>query len=68
MAEELKYVECPHCKKPVPEDALRCIYCEEMLDVRVGFLSNLSSLQKGALISVVAVVLTAAFLLWLLYG
>jgi len=33
---------CPHCKKPnLDDDALRCIYCGELLNRRIGFLSDI---------------------------
>ncbi len=33
---------CPHCKKPnFDDDALRCIYCGEFLNRRIGFLSDI---------------------------
>jgi len=37
-AEELdfkKTVLCPHCKKPIPHEAIRCLYCgEEVVSVK----------------------------------
>jgi phage FluMu protein Com len=33
---------CPHCKKSIlDDDALRCIYCGELLNRRIGFLSDI---------------------------
>ena len=33
---------CPHCKKPnLDDDALRCIYCGEFLNRKIGFLSDI---------------------------
>ena len=26
-------VPCPHCKKPIPRDALNCLYCGRSVDV-----------------------------------
>jgi len=52
MAEYL----CPHCKKPtLDDDALRCIYCGELLNRKIGFLSDIKYSR-----------LTVAFLLILL--
>ena len=30
---EMVTVDCPHCRREIPEDALRCPYCEQYLSL-----------------------------------
>jgi len=51
-----KLIPCPHCKKPIPQDATMCLYCgQESLER-----------QKSPWVPVIVVFLIIAFLLLLL--
>jgi len=51
-----KLVPCPHCKKPIPQDAIMCLYCGQESVWR----------KKSPWVLVIAVFLIIAFLLLLL--
>jgi len=51
-----KLVPCPHCKKPIPQDATMCLYCGKEAVWR----------KKSPWVSIIVVFLIIAFLLLLL--
>ncbi len=51
-----KLIPCPHCKKPIPQDAIMCLYCGQESVWR----------KKSPWVSVIAVFLIIAFILLVL--
>ena len=51
-----KLVECSHCHKPVPPDAILCLYCGKRV------------VKKPVWIVYVALILIISFLIWLLFN
>lgn len=51
-----KLVECPHCHKPVPPDAILCLYCGKRV------------IRKPVWIVYIALILVVSFLIWLLFN
>ena len=47
-----KLVPCPHCKKPIPQDATMCLYCGQE-SVRC---------EKSPWVTVIVIIMVIAFL------
>jgi len=53
---------CPHCKKPThDEDALRCIYCGELLNRKIGFISNMKFSRVAIIVTILTLLSFFAF-------
>lgn len=44
--------ECPHCKNPIPQNALRCLYCGE----------EVSNRGSKKLVVIIAIIVLISFL------
>ncbi len=62
MGSKMAEYICPHCKKPnLDDDALRCIYCEELLNRRIGFLSDI---RYSHIATIVILILLLSFIVF----
>ena len=61
----MKEYICPHCKQSIyDEDALRCLYCGELLDRGSdGFLGKIRYPKPKVLLAAIALLVILAFLL-----
>ena len=63
MGSKMAEYICPHCKKPnLDDDALRCIYCEELLNRRIGFLSDI---RYSHIATIVILILLLSFIVFM---
>ena len=64
-----KVFYCPHCGRPLyDQDALRCLYCGERLDVKAGSLLSLLKWRKIRVFIVILVLFViVAFVLLMVF-
>ncbi|MEA3328979.1 MAG: hypothetical protein U9Q08_04585 [Candidatus Omnitrophota bacterium] len=54
---------CPHCKQPLyDQDALRCLYCGERLDVKAGPSSIITWRKARFFVALLVLLVILAFL------
>ena len=57
---------CPHCKNTInDDDALRCLYCGELLNRQVGFLSKIRYSAPGIAFTIVIALIFIYFIAYM---
>jgi hypothetical protein len=54
---------CPHCKNPINDDeALRCLYCGESLERKIGFMGGIKYFTPKAVLVLVVLLVLLSFI------